>query len=593
MSAFMSRQTRQSAFMILCTLAILLLKQCPSSAFVPSAVKQQVSSSSSRLYYGDSRSRESKRRKDSPSRSRTKGTEKKRPQTNSKDPYQSTSRPILMDYQANRNPFTNKQRLVQDIACPHFETCSGCSISSRVDKVDTIQSARLFFSSTLMKNKRVDGASYYYDDYTTTDDLYPVVVPSQVVQWRTQAKLAVAPKSSSWAKDGCVFGLYSQGTHIVQSIPDCQVHHPVINRAVQLLETASARVGTPAFKREVVSLRYVQLQVERSTNTVCLTMVWNAEQLKDTHPHLSRLTKELRKLDPTLWHSMWCHCNDGPGNNIFSRNSKRWHHLSGPEFVREPISVGDRGWLYFTPLNFRQANMDGFDILANDVARAVPGGSRVCELYAGVGLLGLTALAYHADGTPLMWVRCSDENPSNPKCFERSVDSLPVTLTNRGQKNNDDDDEGMTLAQLAAILESGEAVSKPKQNREKTSYMVASATNALLSGEALGANVLIVDPPRKGLEDGVLNELCKTFNPSQPCVESVSGLAMMPNDRINWVNDVDTLIYVSCGFDALARDAEELVKGNAGWRLESSTGYVLFPGSNHVETLCIFKRNLQ
>lgn len=71
--------------------------------------------------------------------------------------------------------------------------------------------------------------------------------------------------------------------------------------------------------------------------------------------------------------------------------------------------------------------MDGFDILATDIARRVPGGSKVCELYAGVGLLGLTALSHHAqspDVEELKWLRCSDENPANPRSFERSVDSL-------------------------------------------------------------------------------------------------------------------------------------------------------------------------
>lgn len=99
---------------------------------------------------------------------------------------------------------------------------------------------------------------------------------------------------------------------------------------------------------------------------------------------------------------------------------------SGPEFLREPLPVGDKGWLYFTPLTFRQGNMDGFDILANDVARKVPDGSKVCELYAGVGLLGLTALSYSAENNfeGLKWLRCSDENPSNSRCFSRAVDSL-------------------------------------------------------------------------------------------------------------------------------------------------------------------------
>jgi 23S rRNA (uracil1939-C5)-methyltransferase len=124
----------------------------------------------------------------------------------------------------------------------------------------------------------------------------------------------------------------------------------------------------------------------------------------------------------------------------------------------------------------------------------------------------------------------------------------------------------------------------------KATYAVASAGSALRSGQALGSDVLIVDPPRKGLEDDVLDELCKPFNPRQPNVESPSMMTL-EDYRVNWTNDVQTLIYVSCGFDALARDCEKLLSSPGRWKLESVTGYVLFPGSNHVETLCIFKRD--
>jgi hypothetical protein len=109
----------------------------------------------------------------------------------------------------------------------------------------------------------------------------------------------------------------------------------------------------------------------------------------------------------------------------------------------------------------------------------------------------------------------------------------------------------------------------------KASYLVASAAEALKAGQAL--------------EDDVLDELCKPFNPKQPCVES-SDMLTVPDYLVNWVNDVQTLIYVSCGFDALARDCEKLLSSGGGWKLESATGYILFPGSNHVETLCIFRR---
>jgi 23S rRNA (uracil1939-C5)-methyltransferase len=525
---------------------------------------------------------------------------------------------VITDYLANRNDAVNTIRLKAPIPCEHYGACPGCVVEEQVGTVDIIQSAKLYFSSTSIRRKRMDvvtqGLEWAVEE--KDDGFYKVIIPSETTAWRTQAKLAVAPKSSGWAKDGCSFGLFQRGTHSVLSIPECAVHHPSINRAVHALVEATERVGTSAFQQDNRDggLRYVQFQVERTTGKICLTLIWNSAELKETQPALSRVMKELNRREPDLWHSIWCHCNDGIGNNIFSRSSKRWHRMSGPEFVREPLPVGQHGWLYFTPLAFRQGNMDGFDVLANDVARIVPGGSQVCELYAGVGMLGLTALAHHSQEgqTPLKWIRCSDENPNNPRCFTRAVESLPKEITGRTKNskykkydntNNDngmdnfgdgDDDEPvMTLREMAAQMESG-MQSEPQQEAErtgdKTSYMVASAAKALRAGQALGAQVLIVDPPRKGLEDEVVEELCKPFDPDQPYAESPTYLTRS-DDKVSWTNDVQTLIYVSCGFDALARDTEKLLNSRAGWMLESATGYVLFPGSDHVETLCVFRRS--
>jgi 23S rRNA (uracil1939-C5)-methyltransferase len=505
-------------------------------------------------------------------------------------------RVVLTRYAANRNDRVNEERLAESIGCEHFGSCSGCVRDDQVGSVDVIQSAKLYFSSTAVRKKRHDvltqGLDWAVEDQD--DGFYQVVVPSAVRGWRTQAKLAVAPKSSSWARDGCEFGLYQRGTHDVLAIPSCEVHHPAINRALDALRLATAKTGTAAFAKDTRDggLRYVQLQVERPTQKVSLTLVWNAELLKETQPALARLVKELQTREPDLWHSMWCHCNNGIGNNIFARNPRRWHRLSGMEYMREPIAVGNQGWLYFSPLTFRQGNLDGFDVLATDVARAVPGGSKVCELYAGVGLLGLTTLAHLAkEGTPLEWIRCSDENPSNPRCFQRSIESLPLEVTGLDRRTNrkSKEDQGMTLAELADLIEAGESSSRSENDMEKASYMVATATQALQRGEALGADVIIVDPPRKGLEDEVLESLCQPYKADQPYVESVN-LLTIADDKVNWTNDVETLIYVSCGFDALARDSQRLLSSAGGWTLHSATGYLLFPGSDHVETLCIFKR---
>ena len=498
---------------------------------------------------------------------------------------------------------------------------------------------------------------------TTTTSGYPLIMPTPTTQWRTQAKLAVAPRSSKWRSNngGVVLGLYETGSHVVTPIPHCLVHHPAINQAVRQLQEATARTGTTASSSSSSSsnhhhgppgdLRYVQLQVERMTGLVCLTLVYHAASLKECQPSLSRLVKELttkqkapqpRRDDDdenengepennnssssssnhnqgsnnNIWHSIWCHCNDSPRNNIFSRSPGRWHRLVGPEFMREPIPVARTdastsaaaaaaGWFYFTPLTFRQGNLDGFEQLAVQVARAVPIGAKVCELYGGVGVLGLTALAYHYyhQPEPLQWLRCSDENPANVRCFDRSVESLSVDMTqldreksNRSRKykstSSGNTESEMTIGELAQMMESGESytTNAKRGSTKKVSYMIATAAKALKSGQALGANVMIVDPPRKGLEEEVLEELCKAHEPNQPYVESPTMLSIS-DDRVNWVNDVQTLIYVSCGFDALASDCDRLLSSRtAKWTLQSTTGYLLFPGSDHVETVAIFQR---
>jgi tRNA/tmRNA/rRNA uracil-C5-methylase (TrmA/RlmC/RlmD family) len=164
----------------------------------------------------------------------------------------------------------------------------------------------------------------------------------------------------------------------------------------------------------------------------------------------------------------------------------------------------------------------------------------------------------------------------------------PVEMTSyRSNSSKKDDKEGQTIAELIKMMESGKQSSEDDRQGPRIGYMIASAKDALYAGQALGADVLIVDPPRKGLEDEVLAELCKPFNPEQPYIEETTFLTMS-DDQVNWTNDVQTIIYVSCGFDALARDADRLL--SRGWMLEKATGYVLFPGSDHVETVCIFQR---
>jgi 23S rRNA (uracil1939-C5)-methyltransferase len=91
----------------------------------------------------------------------------------------------------------------------------------------------------------------------------------------------------------------------------------------------------------------------------------------------------------------------------------------------------------------------------------------------------------------------------------------------------------------------------------------------VLPGEAGGhadaardADVVIADPPRKGLEPALL-----------------AALAAAPPPR---------LVLVSCSLDAFLREARTL--HGAGLAVRAVVPYALFPHTEHVETAALFER---
>jgi len=75
---------------------------------------------------------------------------------------------------------------------------------------------------------------------------------------------------------------------------------------------------------------------------------------------------------------------------------------------------------------------------------------------------------------------------------------------------------------------------------------------------------VIVDPPRKGIHKSLLKALQQETS-------------------------INKIIYISCGWPAFQRDCDALLFG--GWKLKLAEAYLFFPGSNHIEILCMFIQN--
>jgi len=199
-----------------------------------------------------------------------------------------------------------------------------------------------------------------------------------------------------------------------------------------------------------------------------------------------------------LFHSIWFHWRTGDGNAIFARGERLWHRAYGNEFLRERLFPSHAAFLaaatgapnadagdstsssealllppqlaagrgvnpptfYLSPRVFRQANLDGFGrIIARIAALVDMRDAAVCELYGGIGTIGLSLLAALAPSSlqepgaqsttgpsdrgssnggrsrtvnkrdgGIFELRCSDENPSNARSFEFSKRTLPPSL---------------------------------------------------------------------------------------------------------------------------------------------------------------------
>lgn len=125
------------------------------------------------------------------------------------------------------------------------------------------------------------------------------------------------------------------------------------------------------------------------------------------------------------------------------------------------------------------------------------------------------------------------------------------------------------------------------------------------------ADVVIVDPPRKGLGPELLAALCEPESSSTQLQEQPRRRVpdpqedAMPHDGEKVVPSRDIqagvsvgrgqqrpaqrLSYLSCGLPALIRDLQVLVQ-SGHWQVVHAQGWLFFPGTDSIETLVILER---
>ena len=336
----------------------------------------------------------------------------------------------------------------------------------------------------------------------------PAIVPitGALAGFRLRARLAVRGHLGSPK-----LGLFELGTHHVVHIPNCVVQHPLINRVAGIVRRAlaDARVTCYSGKAHLGLARYLQIVVERSSQTAQVVMVGNSATVE---PFADCFELIRQRLGSEL-HSLWFSPQMERSNTILG---SEFHRYCGADSVVERFGGAE---IHYPPGAFGQSNLDVAERLIEHVRAQIPDGARVAEFYAGVGAIGLSVLS----------------RVTRIHLNELSQQSLHGLALGLDRLDPDD--------------------------RAKVHLVPGTAGAARLAAD--GVQVVIADPPRKGLDSELLQHL--TNHPPE------------------------SFIYVSCGLDSLMSDTQRLLEGGRA-RLTSLDAFNLMPFTDHVETVARFER---
>lgn len=333
------------------------------------------------------------------------------------------------------------------------------------------------------------------------------VTPSDTERYRNKAQFPIGRD----ARGRVVTGFYRRGTHDIVPIDDCLIGDARAGEALAAVREYAERRGVTTYDEASGTglLRHVCLRSSMSGGLL-LVLVANGEEL----PHADELVSLLRERLPGLA-GVVLNVNRSDTNVVMG---ERCVTLWGRDAIEETLC----GISFFIgPRSFFQVNSRQAERLYGHVRDlcALTGEQTLVDLYCGVGAMGLVC----AGGARSVL----------------GVERVP---------------EAVEEARACAV----------RNGVANAQFMCGDAgecASELAAGGA-GADVVLLDPPRKGCSADTLDAV----------------LSMSPG----------RVVYVSCDPATLARDLRVLCAG--GYRALSCQPFDMFPRTGHVESVVLLTK---
>ena len=340
-------------------------------------------------------------------------------------------------------------------------------------------------------------------------EVQPIVGCPDPDRYRNKAQYPVTA-----IDDGICAGFYAIHSHRVVPQTDCLLQPTVFSDLVQTVLDWAAKYGVAPYDETTHSglLRHIYLRQARRTGQLMVCLVCTSGKL----PHTDKLVENLLA------------CDKNVASVIVNLNRKDTNVVLGYEnfTLYGTATIDDvlcEKTFSLSPNSFYQVNRDQAEVLYGLAAKeaALTGAETVLDLYCGTGTIGLSM----AD----------------------------------------------KAGRIIGVEVVAPAIEDARRNAERNGvenarFICADAAEAAkqLKAEGLSPDVVIVDPPRKGCDESVLQTIAE-MNPAR-------------------------VVYVSCDPATLARDCKRF--SSLGYTVTRVTPVDMFPRTSHCEVVCALHRQL-
>lgn len=384
-------------------------------------------------------------------------------------------------------------------------------------RVDIPISERHKYGGCQLEHIRYDGQLIYKENQVRQaltrigklEDVvvHPILGMDHPWHYRNKAQVPVGERDGQ-----LIAGFFKPRSHEIVDTDESVIQLPEVNEAIQTVKEICSKLAIPAYQEEPHKgvLRHIMARYGKQTGELMVVIITRTADI----PHKNKLVEEITKRLPKL-KSIVHNVNSKRTNVILGEKTTV---LWGSEVIYDYI--GDVKFA-ISALSFYQVNPVQTKVLYDKALEYadLSGEESVIDAYCGIGTISLF-LAQKAK-----------------KVFGVEVVPEAIEDARRNAELN-----GMTNVEFAA----GEAeVVIPKWYKE---------------GNA--ADVLVVDPPRKGCDEALLQTI----------------IEMKPKK----------VVYVSCNPATLARDLRILEDG--GYKTVEVQPVDMFPHTTHVECVVLMSR---